>query len=45
MTTQPIFESQMVFGPFPDGHCFYIEKSRCYAALRDGAGAQKRTGF
>lgn len=28
MTTEVIIESGMSFGPFPDGHCFYIEKSQ-----------------
>ena len=35
MTTQPIIESGMTFGPYPEGRCFYIEKSNCYAAIRD----------
>lgn len=34
MTPQPIIESQMTFGPYPDGHCFYIEKSNCYEAIK-----------
>ncbi|WP_394754838.1 hypothetical protein [Crenothrix sp.] len=28
MTTETIIESGMSFGPFSDGHCFYIEKSQ-----------------
>ena len=24
----------MKFGPFPEGHCFHIEKSNCYAAIQ-----------
>ncbi len=35
MTTQPIIESDMTFGPYPEGYCFYIEKSRCYEAIQD----------
>lgn len=35
MTTQPIIESGMTFGPYPEGRCFYIEKSKCYAAIRN----------
>lgn len=34
MTTQPIVESGMTFGPYPDGRCFYIEKSKAYAAIQ-----------
>lgn len=30
MSSQPIYESGMVFGPYPEGQCFYIEKSQCY---------------
>lgn len=36
MTTAPITESGMTFGPYPAGQCFYIEKSKCYAAVREG---------
>lgn len=36
MTTQAIIESGMTFGPFPLGHCFYIEKSQCYQRVQDG---------
>lgn len=25
----------MTFGPYQDGHCFYIEKSRSYSAIKD----------
>lgn len=35
MTTKPIIESEMTFGPYPEGHCFYIEKSDCYAAIQE----------
>lgn len=34
MTTQPIVESGMSFGPYPDGRCFYIEKSNTYADIQ-----------
>ncbi len=36
MTISPINESGMTFGPYPDGRCFYIEKSRTYADLKQG---------
>ncbi|MCP4118531.1 MAG: hypothetical protein GY737_24660 [Desulfobacteraceae bacterium] len=36
MTTQPINESGMTFGPFPEGHCFYIEKSKTYENIQLG---------
>ncbi|MDC8445797.1 MAG: hypothetical protein LV471_07720 [Nitrosomonas sp.] len=36
MTTQPIVESGMTFGPYPDGRCFYIEKSNTYADIKEG---------
>jgi hypothetical protein len=36
MTTQPIVESGMTFGPYPDGRCFYIEKSNTYADIQQG---------
>ena len=29
-----IIESGMTFGPFPEGRCFYIEKSKCYAVIQ-----------
>ncbi|MDL2268731.1 hypothetical protein LJC71_02330 [Desulfosarcina sp. OttesenSCG-928-A07] len=35
MTAQAIVESGMKFGPYPEGQCFYIEKSACYAAIQD----------
>jgi hypothetical protein len=35
MTTQPIIESKMTFGPYPKGRCFYIEKSNCYTAIQE----------
>lgn len=35
MTTEPIIESGMTFGPYPEGQCFYIEKSNCYAAIQE----------
>ena len=34
MTMQPILESGMQFGPYPDGKCFYIEKSKTYASVQ-----------
>ena len=36
MTTEPICESDMFFGPYPEGHCFYIEKSSCYSKIQHG---------
>jgi len=33
MTTQPIMESGMTFGPYPPGHCFYIEQSTLYKSI------------
>lgn len=36
MTTQAINESGMTFGPYPVGNCYYIEKSECYAAVKEG---------
>ena len=36
MTTDAILESGMIFGPYPAGQCFYIEKSNIYAAVQDG---------
>lgn len=36
MTTQPIIESSMTFGPYPDGYCFHIENSTAYQKVRDG---------
>lgn len=32
----PIIESGMSFGPFPEGHCFYIEKSGTYKKIEKG---------
>jgi len=34
MTTQPIVESGMTFGPYPEGQCFYVEKSAAYADIQ-----------
>lgn len=34
MTTEPIVESGMTFGPYPEGCCFYIEKSKTYQKIR-----------
>ncbi len=36
MTTQPIIESGMTFGPYDDGQCFYIEQSNTYAGIQQG---------
>lgn len=36
MTTKAIFESGMTFGPFGEGECFFIEKSRCYTRIMEG---------
>jgi hypothetical protein len=36
MTTEPIIESELTFGPFPEGHCFRIEKSQTYKLIEDG---------
>jgi hypothetical protein len=36
MTTEPIIESGMTFGPYPEGHCFYIEKSETYQKIKEG---------
>ena len=33
MTTEPIIESGMTFGPYPEGDCFYIEKSETYQKI------------
>lgn len=35
MSTQLIIESGMTFGPYPEGQCFYIEKSNIYAAIQE----------
>ncbi|MCT7984686.1 hypothetical protein NG796_15415 [Laspinema sp. A4] len=34
MTLDPIIESGMIFGPYPEGHCFYIEHSQTYQAIQ-----------
>lgn len=36
MMAEPIIESGMTFGPFPEGHCFYIERSAVYQKVKDG---------
>ena len=36
MTTDAISESGMTFGPYPEGHCFHIEKSECYKKIQKG---------
>jgi hypothetical protein len=36
MTTQAIIESGMTFGPYRDGLCFYVEKSKCYEKIQEG---------
>lgn len=36
MTPLNIIESGMTFGPFPDDHCFYIEKSSAYQKIQHG---------
>ena len=36
MTTEQFVESAMSFGPYPEGHCFYIEKSNIYKNLGHG---------
>jgi len=36
MTTEPIEESGMIFGPYPEGHCFYIEKCETYKKIENG---------
>jgi hypothetical protein len=36
MTTQPISESGMRFGPYPDGTCFHIERSKVYGNVEQG---------
>jgi hypothetical protein len=35
MTNQAIQESGMTFGPFPEGHCLYIEKSDLYRRIQN----------
>lgn len=36
MTNAAIIESGMAFGPYPEGECFYIEKSQCYGKIQEG---------
>lgn len=36
MTADAIIESGMTFGPYPEGRCFYIEKSDCYSRVQEG---------
>ena len=36
MTAQPIAESGMSFGPYPEGRYFHIEKSKLYAEIQHG---------
>jgi hypothetical protein len=36
MTSEAIIESGMTFGPYPAGHCFYVEKSDCYSQIQEG---------
>lgn len=36
MTTVAITESGMIFGPYPEGECFPLEKSTCYGNIRKG---------
>ncbi|HEY9646673.1 MAG TPA: hypothetical protein V6C88_09900 [Chroococcidiopsis sp.] len=36
MTTEPMHESGMVFGPYPEGSCFYIERCETYQSIQDG---------
>jgi len=36
MTTEPIIESGMKFGPYPEGDCFYIENSATYQKIKEG---------
>lgn len=43
MTTEPIIESGMTFGPYPDGHCFCIEK--CPTIKKINKNAQKGEGL
>lgn len=32
---EPFIESEMTFGPYPDGHCFRVEVSETYRAIQD----------
>ena len=36
MTTEPIIESGMTFGPYPEGLCFPIETSKTYEKIKEG---------
>ena len=36
MISEPIVESEMTFGPYPDENCFYIEKSETYRKIQLG---------
>lgn len=36
MITKDFIESDMKFGPYPAGQCFYIEKSACYEKVKEG---------
>ncbi|AUB83711.1 hypothetical protein [Candidatus Thiodictyon syntrophicum] len=36
MTAEPIVESGMCFGPYPQGHCFHIEGSQLYRRIAHG---------
>jgi len=36
MSTDVIVESGMSFGPYPDGHCFWFERSDTYRGLGRG---------
>lgn len=36
MNQTRIVESGMTFGPYPEGRCFYIEKSHCYQQIQEG---------
>ena len=42
MSTEPIMESDMAFGPYPDGHRFYIEK--CAVIGKINKNARKSEG-
>jgi hypothetical protein len=37
MNVEPIIESGMAFGPYPDGHVFYIEKSAVIGKINKNA--------
>lgn len=36
ITTDPIHESGMIFGPYPDGECYHIENSSVYKRNQEG---------